>query len=63
MADAVVPLQRLSVDRVDKARKFPGAAAYLDDAVAHQRDACRVITAILEPSKAVEKNRNDWFGT
>ena len=63
VADAVVALERLRGDDVLEVRQLAGAAPQLDRAVAHDRDARRIVAAILEPPEAVDQDRQDSLAT
>ena len=59
VADAVVPVERVDREDLFEARQLAGAAPQLDLAVAHDRDARRVVAAILEPPQPVDQNRQN----
>ena len=40
-------------------RQLAGAAPQVDRAVAHDRDARRVVAAVLEPPQPVDEDRDD----
>ena len=57
VADAVLAVERIDAPAPPRGREsLPGAAAQLDRAVAHDRDAGRVVAAILEPSQPVDED-------
>ena len=57
VADAVLARRAARGDDVLEPRQLAGAAPQLDRAVAHDRDARRVVAAILEPPQPVDENR------
>ena len=57
--DAVVAVERLGGDDIFEPRQLAGAPPQLDRAVAHDRDAGRVVAAILEPPQAVDEDGQD----
>ena len=59
VADAVLAVERTRHDRFLETRELAGAAAQLDRAVAHDRDAGRVVAAILETPQPVDQDRKD----
>ena len=63
VADAVVARERIQRDDVFEVRQLAGAPAQLDRAVVHDRDAGRVVAAILEPPQAVDEHRHDVLGS
>ena len=63
MTDAVAPaVDRIRPDDLLEARELAGAAPHLDVAVAHERDAGRVVAAILEVAQRVDQHRDDRLG-
>ena len=59
VADAVVPFERIDREHFLEARQLAGAAPQLDLAVAHDRDAGRVVAPVLEPAQPVDEDRKD----
>ena len=59
VADAVVAGDRVGGDDVLEVRQLAGAAPQVDRAVAHDRDAGRVVAAILELPQPVDQDRDD----
>ena len=62
VADAVVAGDRIGVDHVLEVRQLAGAAAQVDGAVAHDRDARRVVAAVLEPPQPSIRTGTTSFG-
>ena len=62
VADAVVARNRVRVDGVLEVRQLAGAAPEVDDAVAHDGHARRVVAAVLELSQPVNQDGDDLFG-
>ena len=59
VADAVVPVERIGLQRLLEARELAGAPAQIDAAVAHDGDAGRIVAPVLKPPQAVEQDRDD----
>ena len=59
VADAVVAGERVGADDLLEVRQLAGAAAQVDRAVADDRDAGRVVAAVLEPPQPVDEDGHD----
>ena len=60
VADAVLALERIaSRSTSSRLRQLAGAAPQLDVAVAHDRDAGRVVAAVFEPAQPVDEDGNE----
>ena len=57
VADAVVAGDRIERDDLLEVRQLAGAAPQVDGPVVHDRDARRVVAAVLEPPQAVDQHR------
>ena len=63
VADAVVAVERVVARCTSsRLRQLAGAAPQLDRAVAHDRDARRVVAAVLEPPQPVDQDGHDLLG-
>ena len=63
MADAIRTIERIVVDGVNQMRQLSRAPADFDRLLLRQRNAGRVVPAILEASQPVEENRDYRFGS
>jgi len=61
VADPVLTVQRIDGEDFFESRQLSGAAAQLDRAVAHDRDAGRVVTAILQPPQPFDQDGQDFL--
>ena len=59
--DAVQAFERLRVDRLLEIDEFAGASTALDLSVTDDSDARRVVAAILEATKPVDQNRDNFL--
>jgi len=59
--DAVVAFDWRRLDNLFESRQLARAPAQIDRSVPHDRDACRVVTAIFQTAQPVDQDGNDLF--